>query len=154
MQYGTAKLVLDEKKNPPGPGSTITSDYARVVSIRSLIESDIADIGNKYYEDHDTKLLIDPRDIEVGSDDDRARLQANDDSSWAGLGSTGKWYSLPIHVPGLKKVSETCASHNEIPCKTEHGDDDDRPHFQADDNSRIMLGPDETWHAHSANSKL
>ena len=121
MQYGTAKLVLDEKKNPPGPGSTITSDYARVVSIRSLIESDIADIGNKYYEDHDTKLLIDPRDIEVGSDDDRARLQANDDSSWAGLGSTGKWYSLPIHVPGLKKVSETCASHNEIPRKTEMG---------------------------------
>ena len=75
MQYGTAKLVLDKKKHPPAPGSTITSDYARVVSIRSRIESDIADIGNKHYEDHDTKLLIDPRDIEVGSDDDRARLQ-------------------------------------------------------------------------------
>ena len=57
MQYGTAKLVLDEKKNPPAPGSTITSDYDRVVSIRSLIESDIEDIGNKHYEDHDTKLL-------------------------------------------------------------------------------------------------
>ena len=50
-------------------------------------------------------------------------------------------------------MSETCASHNEIPCKTKHGNDDYRPHFQPDGTSWIMLGPDETWRAHSSNSK-